>query len=309
MQLTWVSGPTGKVKIISITAKKVFVAAALSSVVMLGATGVLYLVGFKIAVEIRPELARSLGGVTSEAEQQRMESVYRDRLTNLQRALDTSAREIRQLQQLKNRFMEMATPAALRRETDTKSQGQGGPLLPEYRGGFAADQPLASSLDQAVNDFSQFGKAVKAIRGDWAAQLAWLQSLPTGVPVGGDFRISSGWGMRIDPFTGQLARHEGLDFTAAEGSHVLAAADGIVSRSGWEPSYGNIVEIHHAEGYLTRYAHTRQRHVTEGQRVRRGQWIADVGSTGRSTGPHLHYEVFRHGRVLNPAHVLPVSRI
>ncbi len=309
MQLTWVSGPTGKVKTISITTKKMLIAAGLLSVTMLGAGSLLYLVGFKLAIEVRPDLARSLGGVTSEAEQQRIELVYRDRLVRLQNALDTTTQEIRQLQQLKHRFMEMAMPAALRHKSEIKGDGQGGPLLPDYRSGWAAGQPLTTAMEQAIHDFRLFGKAVSTIRSDWDRQLTWLQSLPTGVPVGSDFRISSGWGMRIDPFTGQLARHEGLDFTAAEGTPILAAADGIVSRSGWEPTYGNIIEINHAEGYMTRYAHISQRRVAEGQSIRRGQWIADVGSTGRSTGPHLHYEVFRHGRVLNPAQVLPLSRI
>lgn len=113
--------------------------------------------------------------------------------------------------------------------------------------------------------------------------------------------------MRNDPFTGMLARHEGLDFTASSGTPIVATADGVVTRSGWEDTYGNIVEVTHAEGFMTRYAHISKRHVTEGQHVKRGQRIADVGSTGRSTGPHLHYEVFRHGRVLNPAQVLPIG--
>ncbi len=309
MQLTWVSGPTGKVQTISITARKVAIAAGLLSVALIAAGSLLYLVGFKIAIEVSPELARSIGGVASEAEQQRIESAYRDRLARLQSTLDATAREIRQLQQLKNRFMEMATPATLRSKPEPQAGGQGGPLLPGYRGEFDSRQPLVHSLDRAISDFDQFGKTVSKIRQNWDTQLAWLQSLPTAVPIDGDFRLSSGWGMRIDPFTGQLARHEGLDFTAAPGTPILAAADGVVSRSGWEPTYGNIVEISHAEGYMTRYAHISVRRVTEGQRVSRGQHIADVGSTGRSTGPHLHYEVFRHGRVLNPAQVLPVSRI
>jgi murein DD-endopeptidase MepM/ murein hydrolase activator NlpD len=142
---------------------------------------------------------------------------------------------------------------------------------------------------------------------DWDRQLLWLQTLPTGVPIAGDFKVTSGFGMRNDPFTGTLARHEGLDFTAVSGTPILATADGTVTRSGWEDTYGNIVEVTHAEGFMTRYAHISKRHVTEGQPVKRGQKIAAVGSTGRSTGPHLHYEVFRYGRVLNPIQVLPLG--
>lgn len=307
MQLMWVSGPTGRVRTISITAKKVVVAALAASLSLVLTGFILYLVGFKIAVETSPDLARTLGGVTTEAEQQRMESMYRERLAKMQDMLDSTAQDIRQLQQLKNRFMEIATPAALRERVANKEDGRGGPLLliPSKRSSLDPTQPLDETLDSAMGEFGQFSKTVSTLRADWDKQLQWLQTLPTGVPIGGDYRVTSGFGMRVDPFTHTLARHEGLDFTAMHGTPIIAAADGTVTRSGWEDTYGNIVEIAHAEGFMTRYAHISKRHVTEGQKVKRGQHIADVGSTGRSTGPHLHYEVFRHGHVMNPVQVLP----
>jgi len=307
MQLMWVSGPTGRVRTISITAKKVVVAALAASFSLVLTGFILYLVGFKIAVETSPDLARTLGGVTTEAEQQRMESMYRERLAKMQDMLDSTAQDIHQLQQLKNRFMEIATPAALRERVANKEDGRGGPLLliPSKRSSLDPTQPLDETLGSAMGEFGQFSKTVSTLRADWDKQLQWLQTLPTGVPIGGDYRVTSGFGMRVDPFTHTLARHEGLDFTAMHGTPIIAAADGTVTRSGWEDTYGNIVEIAHAEGFMTRYAHISKRHVTEGQKVKRGQHIADVGSTGRSTGPHLHYEVFRHGHVMNPAQVLP----
>ncbi len=304
MQLMWVSGPTGNVRTISITARKVIIGVCAAAFSLVAIGFLLYLIGFKIAIEVRPELARSLGGVTTEAEQQRMEAVYRERLAKLQGILDSTAQDIRQLQQLKNRFMEIATPASLREKGNVKEDGKGGPLLPTSRSAIDVEKPLVHSLDEAMGEFGQFSKMVGTLRNDWTRQLTWLQTLPTGIPVGGDYRVTSGFGMRVDPFTGMLARHEGLDFTAASGTPILAAADGVVTRSGWEDTYGNIVEVTHAEGFVTRYAHISKRRVEEGQRVQRGQHIADVGSTGRSTGPHLHFEVFRHGRVLDPAHVV-----
>jgi murein DD-endopeptidase MepM/ murein hydrolase activator NlpD len=309
MQLMWVSGPTGRVRTISITFKKVVVAALVASLSLVVTGFLLYLVGFKIAVETSPDLARTLGGVTTEAEQQRMEAIYRERLAKMQLMLDATAQDIRQLQQLKNRFMEIATPASLRERNSAKEDGRGGPLLlmPNRRSALDSTQPLSETLDNAISEFGQFNKTVSGMRTDWDKQLQWLNTLPTAVPIGGNFRMSSGFGMRVDPFTNTLARHEGLDFTAMQGTPILATADGTVTRSGWEDTYGNIVEVTHAEGFMTRYAHISKRHVTEGQRVKRGQHIADVGSTGRSTGPHLHYEVFRHGHVLNPAQVLPTG--
>jgi murein DD-endopeptidase MepM/ murein hydrolase activator NlpD len=309
MQLMWVSGPTGRVRTISITFKKVVVAALVASFSLVVTGFLLYLVGFKIAVETSPDLARTLGGVTTEAEQQRMEAIYRERLAKMQSMLDATAQDIRQLQQLKNRFMEIATPASLRERNASKEDGRGGPLLlmPNRRSALDATQPLSETLDNAMGEFGQFNKTISSMRADWDKQLLWLHTLPTGVPIGGNFRMTSGFGLRVDPFTHTLARHEGLDFTAMQGTPILATADGLVTRSGWEDTYGNIVEVTHAEGFMTRYAHISKRLVTEGQRVKRGQHIADVGSTGRSTGPHLHYEVFRHGHVLNPAQVLPTG--
>ena len=309
MQLMWVSGPTGRVRTISITAKKVVVAALVASFSLVVTGFLLYLVGFKIAVETSPDLARTLGGVTTEAEQQRMEGIYRERLAKMQSMLDATAQDIRQLQQLKNRFMEIATPASLRERNATKEDGRGGPLLlmPSRRSALDSTQPLSETLDNAMGEIGQFNKTISTMRSDWDKQLQWLNTLPTAVPIGGNFKMTSGFGMRVDPFTNTLARHEGLDFTAMHGTPILATADGTVTRSGWEDTYGNIVEVTHAEGFMTRYAHISKRHVTEGQRVKRGQHIADVGSTGRSTGPHLHYEVFRNGHVLNPVQVLPTG--
>jgi murein DD-endopeptidase MepM/ murein hydrolase activator NlpD len=307
MQLMWVSGPTGNVRTISITARKVIIGASLLAFSLVATGFMLYLVGFKIAIEVRPELARSLGGVTTQAEQQRMEEMYRERLLKMQSILDSTTQEIRQLQQLKNRFMEIATPASLRDKASSKEDGRGGPLLLDSRRPLNSPRPLSDTFDDALGEFGQFSKTVNSMRNDWNRQLVWLQTLPTAMPITGNYRVTSGFGMRIDPFTGTLARHEGLDFTAMSGTPILAAADGVVTRSGWEDSYGNIVEVTHAEGFMTRYAHISKRRVTEGQRVKRGQHIADVGSTGRSTGPHLHYEVFRHGQVLNPAQVVPLN--
>ena len=306
MQLMWVSGPTGSVRTFSITARKMLIGTCGLAFALVMTGFLLYLVGFKIAIEVRPELARSLGGVTTEAEQERMETVYRDRLAKLQGMLDSTSQDIRQLQALKNRFMEIATPAGLREKRGTED-GKGGPFVSPNREESSQRQSLTSTLNDAVDEFGQFHKVVGSMRQDWSKQLTWLYTLPTGVPVRGDFHMSSGFGMRNDPFTGTLARHEGLDFTAAAGTSIIATADGVVTRSGWEDTYGNIIEISHAEGFVTRYAHISKRLAVVGQKVKRGDHIADVGSTGRSTGPHLHYEVFRFGRVLNPAQVLPVG--
>jgi len=305
MQLMWVSGPTGNVRKVSITAKKMLIGISIVATALVTLGFLLYLIGFKIAIEVHPELARSLGGISTQAEQQRMESVYRERLAKLQGDLESTAQHVRHLETLKNQFMDLATPASVKERRSTPEDGKGGPMLPTMRSLSLTAQPLDATFDAVVHEFGQFHKTVGSLPDNWSRELNRLRTFPTGMPLAGGFRLSSGFGMRTDPFTGMLGRHDGLDFTSAIGAPILATADGVVSRSGWEDTYGNIVEITHAEGFMTRYAHTSTRRVTEGQRVKRGDRIAEVGSTGRSTGPHLHYEVFHQGHVINPLQVLP----
>lgn len=121
---------------------------------------------------------------------------------------------------------------------------------------------------------------------------------PEGRPVASGY-LSSYYGTRQDPFEGHAATHRGLDFAGAQGSEVLAVAEGVVSRVEKVSGYGNLVEIKHGE-FVTRYAHNQSALVAVGDRVSRGQPIALMGSTGRSTGPHVHFEVLQNGRHVNP---------
>ncbi|MEO8959797.1 MAG: M23 family metallopeptidase [Rudaea sp.] len=161
---------------------------------------------------------------------------------------------------------------------------------------------LPPALDSSINQL--------ATRFDTQqAQLSALQSLlldariesnlkPTGMPVAG--YISSYFGMRPDPFDGHMARHTGIDIATPFGTSVHAVAEGMVTFAGVRHCYGNVVEIDHGNGYMTRYAHNSKNLVSVGQRVRAGQVIAKVGTTGHSTGPHCHFEVWLHGRAVNP---------
>ncbi len=126
------------------------------------------------------------------------------------------------------------------------------------------------------------------------------QVIPSGRPLKQGF-ISSTFGRRTDPFTGKKKYHKGIDFVGKRGSEVLAVAAGVVTKAERESGYGNMVEIRHADGYITRYAHNQENLVTAGDRVEKGEPIAMLGSTGRSSGPHVHFEVRRNGKIINPA--------
>lgn len=129
------------------------------------------------------------------------------------------------------------------------------------------------------------------------------QLVPTMVPVEGGW-YSSNYGWRIDPFTGQRAFHEGIDFMAEQGTPIQAAAGGVVAYSDFHPQYGNMIEIDHGNGLITRYAHASKRAVKVGDVVLRGARIAEVGRTGRATGTHLHFEVRRRGAPQDPTKFL-----
>jgi len=122
---------------------------------------------------------------------------------------------------------------------------------------------------------------------------------PEGRPVAKGF-ISSYFGERADPFDGLEAFHKGVDFAGSAGSPVTAVAAGVVTWAGERTGYGKLVEINHGDGFTTRYAHNERTLVTVGQTVKRGESVALMGSTGRSTGPHVHFEVLRNGRQVDP---------
>lgn len=125
------------------------------------------------------------------------------------------------------------------------------------------------------------------------------QSVPSGWPVRSGY-ITSNYGMRVHPTKRRRIFHQGVDFAAPRGTPIVAVADGVVAFTGKRNGYGNTVDIRHVDGLVTRYAHNQANLVQEGQRVRQGQKIATVGSTGTATGPHVHFEVLKNGEHQNP---------
>jgi murein DD-endopeptidase MepM/ murein hydrolase activator NlpD len=150
---------------------------------------------------------------------------------------------------------------------------------------------LQSRTAKLDSSFDQLGEAFRE-------RLGQLAATPNMMPVEGWF--SHGFGWRKDPMTGDRDFHRGIDIVAPANTEISAPADGVVSRAGRFPQLGRSLDIAHGYGYVTRYAHMNEILVKPGDRVRRGDTIGLVGSTGRSTGPHLHYEVFRDGRRVNP---------
>jgi murein DD-endopeptidase MepM/ murein hydrolase activator NlpD len=126
------------------------------------------------------------------------------------------------------------------------------------------------------------------------------RSFVTGLPVNGGWQ-SSAYGYRTDPFTGRMAWHSGVDFAGQEGTEIMAVAAGVVTWASEREGYGLLVEINHGDGYLTRYAHNQKSKVKVGDVVQKGQVVSLMGNSGRSTGAHVHYEVYKNGRAVDPA--------
>jgi murein DD-endopeptidase MepM/ murein hydrolase activator NlpD len=175
----------------------------------------------------------------------------------------------------------------------------GGPLAGEYNVDFSSME-LAGEVDsfesRLENREQQLGILESLFRNRRIEDETWL----SGQPVAKGW-ISSGYGARKDPFTGRRTMHNGIDFAGKAGSNVLAVAAGVVTWTGRESGYGNMVEISHGDGFVTRYAHNQRNLVAPGDLVRKGEPIALIGSTGRSTGAHVHYEVYKHGRSVDPS--------
>jgi len=162
---------------------------------------------------------------------------------------------------------------------------------------------FTQQLDKLTKQLEDRGDKLGLLESMFTQESARKKLIPTKLPVEGGW-YSSNFGWRIDPFTGQRAFHEGIDFMAEEGTPILAAAAGVVVYAEFHPQYGNMIEIDHGNDLITRYAHASKKYVKVGDVVLRGTRIADVGRTGRATGSHLHFEVRQRGTALNPARFL-----
>jgi murein DD-endopeptidase MepM/ murein hydrolase activator NlpD len=182
--------------------------------------------------------------------------------------------------------------------------------LTEEGGEPAVDQDLVDYLRQGSVDtaFARRVEQVAARVAEARGLRSVVRSAPLGPPVGVDYRETSGYGPRIDPFTGRTAFHNGLDFAAFDRAPVIASASGRVSYVGWMGGYGNVVEVDHGNQFRTRYAHLAGFDVRVGDQVEQGTRVGSMGSTGRSTGTHLHYEVFHRGRTVDPVNFIRAGR-
>ena len=176
--------------------------------------------------------------------------------------------------------------------------GIGGPLeVGSLQGVEVPD--FVESLERLSSQLSDRREKLAALETLLMDRKLEAETYPAGRPVRGGW-VSSYFGRRTDPLTGKQEYHHGVDFAGRWGSQVVAVAAGVVTWSGRRYSYGQMVEVNHGNGYVTRYAHNKKNLVGVGEKVEKGQVIAEMGSSGRSTGPHVHFEVLHNGKVVNP---------
>lgn len=183
--------------------------------------------------------------------------------------------------------------------------GIGGPKPDTVQGSLQVNDFIAAleELDLQIKDRSDKLAAIESMLIDRSLQ---DKITPVGKPIYEGW-VSSLFGKRTDPITGKIEFHEGIDYAGKPGSPIIAVASGIVTWSGMRYGYGNMVEINHGNGYQTRYAHNKKNLVSVGQKVEKGQTIALMGSSGRATGPHVHFEVVTNGKAVNPGKLRSIN--
>ena len=306
MQLIWVSGSASKVVTLSITAQKMaMVVAAMASFFMLLGF-VSHFVGLRLSIEYVPELAHRIGGVTSQAEQMKMEARHQARLDALNEQLGTLADKLKEIESIKNDALGRLGVEKLLPTGTPKNNpiwGRGGPL--NLLGSLSSNgERLDHRIGQALKRVQVYDQAMTEMLDLWQQDLVRLDQLPTTLPLTGEFVLSSGFGFRPDPITHQTSLHEGIDFVAVVGTSILVTAPGVVSRAEYMGAYGNMVDVLHANGFTTRYAHMQSIEVKPGDVLVRQQKVGTLGNTGRSTGPYLHYEVIYNGVAMHPTKAL-----
>jgi murein DD-endopeptidase MepM/ murein hydrolase activator NlpD len=202
--------------------------------------------------------------------------------------LDALGQHLTAMAQLDEGEFDFSVPPAL-----------GGPTTGNSEDEFTAEG-LAEELDRLEASLEDRERQLEILESMLTNRKLEDQGAVSGYPVKRG-HMSSSYGWRKDPFNGKSVLHDGLDFAGKAGSEIVAAASGVVTWTGSEAGYGNMVEVSHGENLVTRYAHNKENLVRPGDVVRKGETIALMGSTGRSTGPHVHYEVYKNGRSVDPS--------
>jgi murein DD-endopeptidase MepM/ murein hydrolase activator NlpD len=257
------------------------------------------------AADIRLPLLKDIVRLVTLEDSQRSQEYLKENLRVMAVKLGEMQAQMMRLDSLSARLADMT---GIRPQEVSKPEpgrdGRGGPLLAASD---MNESQLQAAVDAMTAQVENRTDILSVIESRLFEERVRKNLLPTSLPVDVQWNASA-FGWRIDPFTGQRAMHEGVDFPAEVGTPIKAAAAGVVVNVEHHSDYGNVVEIDHGNDLTTRYAHASKALVKVGDVVKRGQLVAEVGSTGRSTGPHLHFEVRFKGAAQNPNQFLNQAR-
>lgn len=263
-------------------------------------------VGIRFDLPFSSELVAPVRQVQQEQQQEqnlKVEGYMRDNVSSMAAKLGEMQAQVMRLDSLGERIAKLSGVSVPKPDV-SKKDGKGGPLVHSMRPISASE--LQTEIDSLAGFIEQRSDELTALESQLMERRIKAVLLPTSMPIIAD-HVGSGFGRRVDPIAGIGATHEGIDFVADTGTQVLASAGGVVQTAEYHPQYGNLIEIDHGNDFTSRYAHLSKINVKQGQVVKRGQLIAASGNTGRSTGPHLHFEVRFKGAAQNPARFLQQS--
>jgi murein DD-endopeptidase MepM/ murein hydrolase activator NlpD len=302
MHIILVSSRLAGAKSLTLTGRHMIAAMVLNGILVFSLTVGLFWITVRHADLIKFPLLDSLVKSAQEAQQRKTEEFLRENLNAMAVKLGEMQAQLMRLDALGERLSALAglKPGEFR---FAEVPGRGGAVSS------VKDLSMAEfgrQLDQLSRQMENRTDSLGILESQLFDAKVKKKLMPTIPPVDASWSASS-FGWRIDPFNGMLAMHEGVDFVVDIGTPVFAAAGGVVRFAGMHPQYGYMVEIDHGNDFTTRYAHNSRLLVTEGQVVQRGSKIAESGSTGRATGPHVHFEVRYRGVAQNPARFLQAA--
>lgn len=302
MQIILISSRLAKARSVTLSLRHVLGSLAAGVAVVVGLTGALYWLSLRFAADLKIPLVHRLVLAVQQGESERSREFMQQNLNAMAVRIGEMQAQLTRLDALGERLSTMAglRPQDFRfSETPGLGGAQSSSLPPQNLTLTQFNEKLSMLSRQMESRTDMLG----ILEAQLFEQAVKKKAMPTMMPVNAQYNAST-FGMRIDPFSGQQTMHEGIDFITDAGTPVVAAAGGVVQFAGFHPQYGYMVDIDHGNDLVTRYAHLSKVLVKEGEVLQRGRRIADSGSTGRSTGPHLHFEVRFRGAAQNPAKFL-----
>jgi murein DD-endopeptidase MepM/ murein hydrolase activator NlpD len=303
LQIILISDRLSKARSVTLSAMHLVASGGALLLLVLGATAAVYWFTLRYAAEVPFPALQRLVLAAQETEAERSRAFVQQNLDAMAAKLGEMQAQLTRLDALGERLASLAGVRDLR---IAEAPGLGGAAPTQMPAQNLSLGDFSARLLDLSRQLENKNDMLGVLESQLFEQAVKKKLMPTMLPVRAPFN-ASGFGKRVDPFTGQLAMHEGIDFLADAGSQVVAAAGGVVVFAGFHPQYGYVVDIDHGNDLVTRYAHQSKLLVKEGDVVARGRKIGEVGSTGRSTGPHLHFEVRFRGVAQNPSKFLLAS--